>query len=100
MKKKKITEERLMDLADLFKMFGDSTRLRILVELSEGELSVGELAERLGMTQSAISHQLKTLRVGKLVKCRREGQSNLYSLDDEHVGTIIEMGYEHILEEG
>ena len=91
-------EEKLYDLADLFKMFGDSTRLRILFELFGGEKNVTELSENLVMTPSAISHQLKTLKSGKLIKSRREGKSVIYALSDEHVREIILMGKEHIEE--
>ncbi len=95
-----MSDKVLFELADLFKVFGDATRLRILMVLLEREeLSVSELAEMLGMTQSAISHQLQTLRQNKLVKTRRDGKSILYSLDDEHVRSIIETGREHIEEE-
>lgn len=92
-------DEELMDLADLFKLFGDSTRLRILCSLMEGEKAVTELADQLQMTQSAISHQLKTLKSGKLIKSRRKGRQIFYELADEHVRTIIAMGREHIEEE-
>ena len=94
-----MTLDEVMDLADLFKMFGDSTRLRILTALMSGEKGVTELAEALQMTNSAVSHQLKTLKAGKLVKSRRNGKQVIYSLADEHVRTIIAMGYEHIEEE-
>lgn len=93
------TEEQLYDLAELFKVFGDSTRIRILFALFEKELCVCELADSLGMTQSAISHQLRILKQSKLVKSRREGKSMFYSLSDEHVRTIIAQGSEHILED-
>ena len=93
-------ENELYDLAELFKIFGDSTRIRILFALNEGEIAVGDLAEELTMTQSAISHQLRILKGSKLVKSRREGKSVLYSLADDHVRTIIAMGLEHIEEEG
>ncbi len=91
-------EEKLYDLAELFKVFGDSTRIRILFVLSSAEVCVCDLAEALHMTQSAISHQLKILKSSKLVKCRREGKSVFYSLADGHVGTIIKQGMEHIEE--
>ena len=95
-----MNENTLYDLADLFKVFGDSTRIRILVDLMEnGERSVSELADDLEMTQSAISHQLRTLKQSKLAKSRRDGKSVIYSLDDEHVRSIIAAGQEHI-EEG
>lgn len=99
MAKKRKKEEMVLDMADLFKLFGDSTRLYILCELRAKECSVGELAERLMMTPSAISHQLKTLKSGKLVKARRDGKQIFYSLADTHVSTIIDMGEEHIKED-
>ncbi|HPX31974.1 MAG TPA: metalloregulator ArsR/SmtB family transcription factor [Erysipelotrichaceae bacterium] len=95
---KKMTENMLYDLADLFKLFGDSTRIKILYTLYEKELSVSEIAEELKMTISAVSHQLRVLKQGKLVKFRREGKQIYYSLDDDHVKTIIAMGREHIEE--
>lgn len=92
-------EEELYELADLFKVFGDSTRLRILYALFEqDEYSVFGLSDALQMTQSAISHQLKVLKQARLVKSRREGKQIFYSLDDDHVRTIISMGREHIEE--
>ena len=91
-------EEDLYDLAELFKVFGDSTRIRILFVLFEAEVCVCDLAQALGMTQSAISHQLKILKQSKLVKYRREGKSVFYSLADDHVRTIISQGMEHIEE--
>lgn len=92
-------ETELYDLAELFKVFGDTTRIRILFVLFEAEVCVCDLAELLHMTQSAISHQLRILKQNKLVKCRREGKSMFYSLADDHVRTIIAQGREHI-EEG
>ena len=92
-------EETLYDLAELFKVFGDSTRIRILFVLFEAEVCVCDLAEALGMTQSAVSHQLKILKQSKLVKSRREGKSIFYSLADGHVRTIIDQGIEHVNEE-
>lgn len=91
-------EDKLYDLAELFKVFGDSTRIRILFVLFEAEVCVCDLAEVLNMTQSAISHQLKILKQSKLVKSRREGKSVFYSLADGHVRTIIAQGMEHIEE--
>jgi len=91
-------ENELYDLAELFKVFGDSTRIRILYVLFEEEVCVCDIAEILGMTQSAISHQLKILKNGRLIKSRREGKQIFYSLADEHVRTIIAMGREHIEE--
>lgn len=91
-------EEVLYDLAELFKVFGDSTRIRILFVLFEAEVCVCDLAEALQMTQSAVSHQLKILKQAKLVNSRREGKSIFYSLADDHVRTIIGQGLEHIEE--
>ena len=91
-------ETELYDLAELFKVFGDSTRIRILFVLFEAEVCVCDLAQALGMTQSAISHQLRILKQSRLVKSRREGKSVFYSLADEHVRTIIAQGQEHIEE--
>jgi ArsR family transcriptional regulator len=91
-------EEQLMDLAELFKIFGDTTRIRILFALFECEVCVCDLAELLHMTQSAVSHQLSILKRNKLVKSRRDGKSIFYSLADDHVRTIIGQGMEHILE--
>ncbi len=89
-------EDKLYDLAELFKVFGDSTRIRILYVLFEAEVCVCDLAEALHMTQSAISHQLKILKQSRLVKSRREGKSVFYSLADGHVRTIIAQGREHL----
>ncbi len=91
-------EDELYDLAELFKIFGDSTRIRILFVLFQSELCVCDLAETLNMTQSAISHQLKILKQAKLVSSRREGKSVIYFLADDHVRTIIDQGREHIEE--
>lgn len=91
-------EEELYDLAELFKVFGDSTRIRILSVLSAAEVCVCDLAEVLRMTQSAVSHQLRILKQAKLVTARREGKSVFYSLADDHVRTIIAQGREHIEE--
>ena len=91
-------ETELYDLAELFKIFGDSTRIRILFVLFEAEVCVCDLAQVLNMTQSAVSHQLKILKQHKLVKSRREGKSIFYSLADDHVRTIIAQGQEHIEE--
>ena len=93
-------EDLLYDLAELFKIFGDSTRIKILYVLFERELCVCDIAQLLGMTQSAVSHQLRILKQNKLVKNRREGKSIFYSLADDHVRTIIAQGLEHIEEEG
>lgn len=91
-------EEQLYDLAELFKMFGDSTRIRILFVLFEAEVCVCDLAATLNMTVSAVSHQLKLLKQSKLIKSRREGRSVFYSLADDHVRTIVSQGMEHITE--
>ncbi len=93
-----LSEEDLLELADLFKMFADSTRIKILYDLFDGEKNVTEICEDIEMNQSAVSHQLKALKSGKLIKSRREGKSIKYSLDDDHVKTIIAMGKEHIEE--
>lgn len=93
-------EDILCDLGDLFKIFGDTTRVRILYSLFESELCVCAIAELVNMEQSAVSHQLKILRTAKLVDCRREGKTNIYFLADEHVRSIIGQGYEHLTEEG
>ena len=91
-------ETELYDLTELFKVFGDSTRIRILFVLFEAEVCVCDLAKVLNMTQSAISHQLRILKQNKLVKNRREGKSIFYSLADDHVRTIINQGRDHIEE--
>lgn len=91
-------EEALYDLAELFKIFGDSTRIRILYVLFDGERCVCEISDKLSMTQSAISHQLRVLKQSKLVKYRRMGKTMLYSLADDHVKTIIAQGLDHINE--
>lgn len=90
--------EILFDLADLFKVFGDSTRIRIMFAISDNEMSVLKIAETLNMEQSTISHQLRVLRQNKLVRVRRDGKQIYYSLNDDHVKKIIEMGLDHILE--
>ena len=92
-------EELICDLSDLFKVFGDTTRMRILYSLFESELCVCAIAELLGMTQSAISHQLKVLRENKLVASRREGKTIYYYLADDHVRSMIGQGFEHLTEE-
>ena len=91
-------EETLYDLAELFKIFGDSTRIKILYILSETELCVCDIAQLLGLTQPAVSYQLKVLKQAKLVKNRREGKTIYYSLADDHVRSIIDQGREHIEE--
>lgn len=91
-------EEYLYDLAELFKTFGDTTRIKILYALFESELCVGDIAQVLNFSQSSVSHQLRILKEAKLVKFRREGKNIYYSLDDDHVRTMISMGMEHIEE--
>ena len=91
-------DETLYDLSELFRVFGDSTRIKILYVLFESELCVCDIADLLGLTQSAISHQLRVLRSSKLVKFRRDGKTLYYSLADEHVCRIISQGMEHVEE--
>ena len=91
-------DEYLYDLAELFKIFGDSTRIKILYALIESELCVGDIAQLLNLSQSAVSHQLRILKDAKLVKFRRDGKTIFYSLDDEHVRNILSMGMEHVEE--
>ena len=91
-------DETLYDLADLFRIFADSTRIKILYVLFESEMCDCDIARLLNMTQSAISHQLRALKQSKLVKYRREGKTVFYSLADGHVRTIIDQGMEHIEE--
>lgn len=91
-------EEELFDLAEFYKVFGDSTRIKILYVLFEAEMCVCDIAQLLNMTVSAISHQLRVLRNARLVKQRRDGKTVFYSLVDDHVRTIISMGVEHIEE--
>ena len=92
------TEEELSDLAELFKVFGDSTRIKILYVLVESDMSVGDIAQALNMTQSSISHQLRVLKQSRLVRFRREGKNIVYSLADDHVHTIMSQGLEHLEE--
>jgi ArsR family transcriptional regulator len=93
------TEEALYDLADFFKVFGDTTRIKILYTLRKSEMCVCDIAGTLQMTQSAISHQLRILKQMDLVKSRREGKTIFYALSDDHIETILDMGLEHINEE-
>jgi len=93
------SDEVICDLADLFKIFGDTTRMKILFSLFESELCVCAIAELLGMAQPAISHQLKVLKNNKLVDCRREGKTIFYFLADDHVRSIIGQGFDHLIEE-
>ena len=97
--KQELSEDTVFACADFFKVFGDSTRFRILYALKERELCAGDIAECVKMSASAVSHQLKVLRVSNFVKTRREGKEIYYSLADEHVEQIIACGIEHILEE-
>lgn len=97
--KKNIIDERLLsNLAELFKIFGDSTRIKILYSLVEKEMNVTEISEKLEMTQPAISQQLRLLKTSGLVKNRRDGKSILYSLADDHVKVILNIGVEHLCE--
>ena len=98
MKYNSLDLEVLFELADRFNVFGDSTRLRVMVTISDAEMAVSDIADSLQMEQSTISHQLRVLRQNKLVRVRREGKQMYYTLDDDHVKKIIEMGLDHILE--
>ena len=91
-------DEELDSVADFFKMFGDNTRLKIMLALQQSELCVMDIAEALSMTQSAISHQLKVLKQKDLVKARRDGKTIYYSLADDHIATILSTGIDHIEE--
>ena len=93
------TDKALSDLSDLFKIFGDTTRMKILFALFESELCVCAIAELVGMEQSAVSHQLKKLKTAHLVTSRREGKTVLYSLADDHVRGLVELGFAHLMEE-
>lgn len=92
------SEKTLYELSQLYKMFADPTRVKILCVLSEGELCVQELSDKVGMAQSAVSHQLRTLKQMYLVKNRREGKTIFYSLADAHIEMILSMGLEHVNE--
>jgi len=96
---KMLQKDVYIELASLFKLFGDGTRLQILHALDQNEMCVCDIAALLGLTKSAVSHQLKALRLVNLVKFRREGQTVYYSLSDSHVKTIIDIGLEHLTEE-
>ena len=89
-------EDTLYELTELFRIFGDSTRIRILYVLFESEMCVCDIAQLLGMTQNAVSHQLRILKNNKLVKFRREGKTVFYALDDDHVRSILKLGMEHL----
>lgn len=93
-----LEESRFIDLAEFYKIFGDPTRLKILLSLKDGETSVTELSKKVKMNQSAVSHQLRTLKQARLVKVRRDGKKSYYSFDDEHIFLILKLGIEHILE--
>ena len=95
---KKVSDNTLFDVAELFKVFADSTRIRILYSLYDKEKKVNDIAQDLNMNQSAISHQLKILKNNKLIRPRRQGKEIYYSLDDSHVFNIINQGLEHIKE--
>lgn len=94
------TDERVCDLSDLFKVFGDTTRIKILYSIFKKEMCVCDIAEAIDMTQSAVSHQLKILKQARLIKPRKEGKEVFYSLDDEHIQSIFKEGLEHIKERG
>lgn len=91
-------EELLYELADLFKVFGDTTRIKILYALMEREMCVADIAELIGASQSAVSHQLRTLKQARLVKFQRDGKNVIYSLSDDHVYTVLAQGMTHICE--
>ena len=93
---KELQQEFIQELAEFFKIFGDATRIRILQTLLEGERNVGDLADVLEMSQSAVSHQLRVLRQNDLVKYRKEGKTVFYSLDDEHIRMVLEQGMTHL----
>lgn len=93
---KELRQEFMQELAEFFKIFGDATRIRILQILLEGERNVGDLADVLEMSQSAVSHQLRVLRQNDLVKYRKEGKTVFYSLDDEHIRMVLEQGMTHL----
>jgi len=93
-----LDDDKIIDISELFKIFGDSTRIKIINILLNDELCVGEIAERINATQSAVSHQLRILKSSKLVKYKKVGNTIYYSLDDDHVKKIFELGCEHINE--
>lgn len=94
----RLSEDTIIQATDFFKVMGDNTRLKILLCLIHQELCVNDIAEVINMSQSSVSHQLKTLRISKLVKARRDGKMIYYSLDDDHVTTILDMTIEHLRE--
>ena len=91
-------DEFLFELCDLFRIFGDSTRIKVLFVLMDREMNVGDIATELNLNQSAVSHQLRVLKDAKIVKFRRDGKSMYYSLDDDHVRNILALGMEHVEE--
>lgn len=95
---KLLEDEQIIDLSELFKIFGDSTRIKIISVLLDNELCVGDIADVINVSQSAVSHQLRILKSAKLVKYRKDGNVIYYSLDDEHVKRIFELGCEHVNE--
>lgn len=98
-KKEMPDEEKLVATAELLKVFGDPTRIKIICALLKAEMCVCDLSALLDVSQSAVSHQLKTLKQARLVKYRRDGKVIYYSLDDDHIGRIFEAGYEHVMED-
>lgn len=98
-KKEMPNEEKLVATAELLKVFGDPTRIKIICALLKAEMCVCDLSALLDVSQSAVSHQLKTLKQARLVKYRRDGKVIYYSLDDDHIGRIFEAGYEHVMED-
>lgn len=94
----KLDDDKFTDLAEFYKIFGDPTRLKILVSLNDGEFSVTDLCAKVNMNQSAVSHQLRILKQSRLAKVRRDGKNAYYSFNDEHIGLILKLGIEHILE--
>lgn len=93
-----LDEDKIIDISELFKIFGDSTRIKIINILIDQELCVGDIADKINASQSAVSHQLRILKTNKLVKYRKEGNTIYYSLDDDHVKKIFELGCEHVNE--
>ena len=92
-----VSDETLYDVAELFKAFADSTRIKIIAVLKEEDLCVGAISELINVSQSAVSHQLRVLKISKIVKSQRVGKQMFYSLDDEHIKKIFDMGLEHII---
>lgn len=99
-KMKHFTDEDFFELSEFFRIFGDPGRLRILTALQPGDISVTDLADKVNMSQSAVSHQLRILKQARVVRVRREGKNAFYSLDDEHIDIILKFGMEHIMETG